>query len=267
MNKELYVVYHCTNFVPFTTFLKFLKNYRKFKSGVKHKLIICFKNLSEAEKKNFKKKIKKINFIEYIDNNMINDYDLGSYFRICQKYKNAIFLFLSGHCYPVKNNWLKLLIRHYKKNTIIAPTGSYESMNSLPFNIRNNFFKNIYFKFFLLINFYKFPNPHFRTSSFMISANNFLKYKFTNIKKKIDVNIIESGKKSLTNFFKKKNIKIYIVNSDGKAFAEQEWKNSETYAYKKQAKLIISDNRTRKYHKLSNNKKIKKEIIVWGKLK
>ena len=53
MNKKLYVVYHCTNFVPFKTFLKFLNNYRKFRPGVTHKLIICFKNLNKTERTNF----------------------------------------------------------------------------------------------------------------------------------------------------------------------------------------------------------------------
>ena len=265
MNKKLYVVYHCTNFVPFKTFLKFLNNYRKFRPGVTHKLIICFKNLNKTERTNFKNKIKNISYIEYIDTNKLNDFDLGSYFRIAKEYKKAIFLFLSGHCYPIKNDWLKLFKKHYRANTIIASTGSYESMHSLPFNIRNNFLKNIYFKLILLINFYKFPNPHFRTSCFMISANNLLKYQFNSIRKKLDTNIIESGKKSLTNFFKKKNIKIYIVNSDGKLFLEKEWKHSETYAFKNQTKLIISDNRTRKYYKLTNIEKKNKEIIVWGR--
>jgi len=267
MNKELYVVYHCTNFVPFEIFLKFLNNYRKFKAGTKHKLIICFKNLNEIKRLNFKKRIKKINYIEYVDTNKVDDFDLGSYFRIAKKFQKAVFLFLSGHCYPIKKNWLKLFKDNYGPNKIISSTGSYESMNSLPFNIRNNFLKNIYFKIILLMNFNGFPNPHFRTSCFMISAHNLLKYKFDPIKNKLDTNIIESGKKSLTNFFKKKKFKIYVINSDGKLFAEKEWKLSETYAFKKQAKLIISDNRTRKYSKLTNIEKKNKEIIVWGKNK
>ena len=142
MNEKLYAVYHCTKYVPFKTFLAFVKNYQKYNANYKHKLIICFKNLSIIELKKFKKKLSKISYIEYIDNHKINDFDLGSYFRIAKKYKNSIFLFMNGHTYPIKNNWLSLMMKHYKSDRIIASSCSKQSLRDLPFNIRNNFLKN-----------------------------------------------------------------------------------------------------------------------------
>ena len=40
------------------------------------------------------------------------------------------------------------------------------------------------------------------------------------IKSKIDAWKIESGKNSLTNYLKKLNYNIYVINSDGKRFSE-----------------------------------------------
>ena len=66
--------------------------------------------------------------------------------------------------------------------------------------------------------FHSFPNPHIRTSSFLIYGQLLLDYMINkNIKSKENTWEIESGKMSLTSFFKQKNYPVYIVNSDGKS--------------------------------------------------
>ena len=73
-------------------------------------------------------------------------------------------------------------MKNYKKNRILAFTGSYESLRtSLSFNIRNNFIKNLYFRILLIFLFDKFPNPHFRTANFLCHASDLLKYKLPKI--------------------------------------------------------------------------------------
>jgi hypothetical protein len=261
----LYVVYHCTNFVPFETFEIFINNYKKYSKNYHHKLLICFKNLNAEEIKKYEKELKKINYIKFIDALKINDFDLGSYKRISEKYKNAIFIFLNGHSYPVINNWIKILMKHYQSDKIVATAASLESMRDLPFNLRNNLIKNIYQKILFYINFPGFPNAHFRTTGFVISSTNFLKYPFPKIREKNDVHLIESGNNSMYKFFKKLKIETLVVNADGKKFNEKNWMKSETYAYRNQKKKIISDNRTRKFDKLSKALKLKKQLSVWGK--
>ena len=76
--------------------------------------------------------------------------------------------------------------------------------------------------------------------------------------------LLESGYKSFTNYFEKKNYEILVVNSDGKLFKKKEWKNSNTFAFKNQEKLIISDKDTRDYAKLNSKSKREKQITVWG---
>ena len=103
--------------------------------------------------------------------------------------------------------------------------------------------------------FYPFPNPHFRTTNFLILGNDLLKYKYLeNVKNKERAWAIESGKNSIYNFFKKNKFKIFLVNSENKIFSEQEWYKSETYAFKNQQKKIMSDNHVRKYSKLSKKR-------------
>lgn len=111
-----------------------------------------------------------------------------------------------------------------------------------------------------------FPNPHIRTTGFLINSNEFIEFmKSKRIKSKLQSFLIESGNNSLTNFFKRKKYDIFIVNKDGQKFSLQEMRKSYTFAYKKQNKFLISDNHIRNYLKLSKKEKIKRSKHVWGK--
>ena len=85
-----------------------------------------------------------------------------------------------------------------------------------------------------------------------------------NIKNKEDAWKIESGKLGLTNYFKSKGFNIYVVNSDGRKFLENDWKLSETFNYKNQDKYIISDNQIRKYLNQINTEKQISQYKTWG---
>ena len=47
--KKAYVCYLYTKFDDFQKINNFIKHYKKFKSGLKHQLIICFKNKSKRK--------------------------------------------------------------------------------------------------------------------------------------------------------------------------------------------------------------------------
>ena len=99
----------------------------------------------------------------------------------------------------------------------------------------------------------------------MINGKKFLDYIYNKeIYSKEDAWEIESGKNSLTNYFKNDNCNMYIINSDGDKFIEKDWKLSETYNYLNQSKSVISDQHTRKYNVLNDNDKLLSQKKVWG---
>ena len=101
--------------------------------------------------------------------------------------------------------------------------------------------------------------------SFFLLQNDFIK--FINDKKyknKHHAWITESGKRSMTNFFKIRGYKIFILNADGNKFQLNNMKNSLTFCYDKQNKLIISDRHTRNYDNSSNLNKSLLSKRVWG---
>ena len=267
MPNNKIVCYLFTVFDKQKKLINFIKYYKKNKSGLNHTLVICYKLLDIAEIIKTRKYLKGVDYIEFVDPVKENDWDFGSYKRVSKLFYNKEILFLNSHSYPTCNNWLKKLFHFKKKNTVIAPTASYESLVD-SIKLKKKFHKIIRYlvrKYKFKKDFNNFPNPHIRTSSFLINSKFFYNFiKLKKIKNKIDTLKIESGKNSLTNYLKKKKIKTYVVNSDGNKFVEKNWKLSETYCFFNKNKSIISDKHSRKYLKISKNNKYIKRMKVWG---
>ena len=260
------IVYLISNYDSLSNIFKFIKNYKKYKAGHAHNLIICYKNCYNKNlDKSIKKKINPFKYKKFIDFGK-NDFDWGSYKRVAKKNKNKILFFFNCHSYPIKNNWLKFFLNHYKSKTVLAPTGSFQSISSSSLNgfYFKNLFHRLYYGFFNMINFPLFPNPHIRSNCFMISANDFLNLNLINCEKKIHAWLNESGRKSMTKQLLDKGFKLLVVNNENKKFLISHWKKSETYAVKKQGKLLISDKHTREYMSLNNERKKIYEKNVWG---
>ena len=93
--------------------IRFINNYKKFNSGYEHNLLICFKQFKNTETiKQWEKKIL-LDYIKFDDSNQKNDFDIGSYFRIADKYPHRCILFLDTYTRPNSDNWLKIFINHY----------------------------------------------------------------------------------------------------------------------------------------------------------
>ncbi len=267
MKKNPLVCYLFTCFDTIDSIKNFKNNYLKFNSGFDHNLIICFKLLNQKQITNIIKDLRDLKFSKFVDPHNMNDYDFGSYKRVAELHQDKQILFLNSHSYPISENWLLKLMNNSGNNTLIGTSASNESLlSSLKLKKKYKFFSYLFKKMRLKKKFSIFPNPHLRTSSFLIKGEKLFDYlKDIKIQSKEDTWEIESGKKSLTNYFKKNNFNIYVVNSDGNKFTENDWIYSETYYYSKQLKSIISDKHTRKYLSLSEKDQIKAQLNVWCK--
>ena len=266
MKTKNLVVYLFTKYDDDTSLLNFIRNYTQHPAGKIHKLLICFKLIDKKKILLLESFLKKINYIKFIDPYKYNDFDFGSYKRVALLYPKYNILFLNSHSYPNTDMWLNKLLKYFDNKTLIATSASYESLyTSLKLKKFYKIFSYLKKKLDYKNKFYPFPNPHIRTANFLINGLDFLKFiKNKEINNKYDAWQIESGKNSLTNFFKQKNYKIFVVNSDGDRFTLNDCKFSETFNYRKQKKSIISDKHTRKYIKLTNSEKKLFEFNTWG---
>ena len=67
MNTKIYVCYLYTAFDKKKSLTNFIKNYKKYKSGLSHNLIICYKLLDFNTIIKLRKLLKNIKHIEFID--------------------------------------------------------------------------------------------------------------------------------------------------------------------------------------------------------
>lgn len=268
ISRKILVCYLFTKFDSIEDFKNFIKNYNSFKIGQEHSLMICCKLLDEVKKNSIINLLKdsNIKFELFYDPSLNNDFDFGSYYRVAQIHSNSLIFYLNASSKPITDNWLRILSNEYEENSLLGTTASFESHSS-NIKLKKNYkiFSFIYKRLMNLIFFKPFPNPHIRTTGFLIKGSEYLKFmKNRLIRSKIDAWKIESGKHSLTNYFKKLNYNIYIINSDGNKFLEKDWKLSKTYNYSDQNKSIISDKHIRKYHNLNPDEKLKFQNNTWG---
>jgi len=264
--KKVIIAYLSSGFVNIKSLKKFLVNFKKNKPGYPHELIICLKLLKKSEKKKRMKLIK--NYKIFFDDEKINDHEWGTLKRLCILNKNRRIFWMNDHSYPVNKNWLKKIMKYDKKNIFLGTSGSYSShlSNSFYRHKNDSYLKAIIKIVFFFFTVPRFPNPHVRTTGFLINSNDYVEFiKSKWIRNKLQSFLIESGKNSLTNFFKRKNYDIFIVNKDGKKFNLNSMKKSCTFAFKNQTKFLISDNHIRIYSKLSSKKKAQRSKHVWGK--
>lgn len=263
--KKIIVIYLSTKYSKVKDLNHFIKFYKKYRSGADHRLIICFKQLSNFELKKRQKKIGKLEY--FIDPINKNDQEWGTLKRICEIFRNDYIFFMNDYSYPITKNWLKYFNKFKKNKLIIGCTASKSSHfdNSFYRNSKDSYFiaclKILYF--FLKIP--KFPNPHLRVNSFLIKSRDYLEFiqnkKFYN---KLQSIILESGYNGFTNFFLNKGYKIKVLDRFGILYDLEKAKNSKTFACHNQEGLIISDKQTRDYDKLSLYKKHKRNRQSWG---
>tara|TARA_B100000575_G_C22983034_1_gene567125 strand:+ start:108 stop:935 length:828 start_codon:yes stop_codon:yes gene_type:complete len=249
----------------------FIKNYKYFDPGHDHDLVICFKQFDNYTDLSPWKKEISFKFIEFYDDNIQMDYDIGSYLRVAKNFPKRKILFLGTYTVPNKKNWLKIFINHYSKRTIIGSSGSWASLASQFLNLEYSqytIFQQIRWGLFHFLKVKLFPNPHIRTTGFFINSDDLLQVRVNRKKliKKIETNYFESGRNGLSNQLIKKGFKLIIVNSDNQSFEINEWIKSKTFCLGNQEKLIFLDNKTDQFSKASNKIKERMTQSHWGNI-
>jgi hypothetical protein len=206
MKNKPIVCYLFTKFDEDKSLTDFKKHYLSYKSSYDHDLIISYKLVDELRIKDLNEKLQGINYQEFVDPITINDYDFGTYKRVAEKFMERDILFINSHSYPVCDDWLEKLMKYKKEKTLIGTTASNESLfSSIKLKKKYKLFSYLLKKYKAKKNFLEFPNPHIRTSSFLIRGKHFFDYiKNIKINNKEDTWKIESGFNSLTNYLKKK---------------------------------------------------------------
>src|SRR5581483_7525301 len=86
-----------------------------------------------------------------------------------------------------------------------------------------------------------FPNPHIRTSGFMLRRARLMPFQPADIKTKMDAIAFESGDNGLTAQLRRAGLAALVCTKDGRGFDVRDWPRSGTFRLGDQPNLILTD--------------------------
>ena len=280
---------------------RFLDTYRAHPAGLAHDLHVIFKGFSDRAALDAARALfagVPHNAIEFDD----SGFDIGSYVAASGRVDNRRVLFLNTFSQILGDDWLKLFdnAMNVPGVGIAGATGSWQSnaaayerairrlilagRNRLPmmppaeasFNVTllrrpddakprplSRYFYAAFHYIYLLYEYGRHPNPHLRTTAFMVDREQFLSLRFPPFDNKKQAYQFESGRLSLTRQYLARGLKPVVVGRDGRTFTIDQWNMSSTFWKNDQSNLLVADNRTCDYSNGTAEMRAYLEHIAW----
>lgn len=172
--------------------------------------------------------------------------DLAAYGEVARLLEHERLCFLNSYSVILADDWLNALARIAAEPGVglVGATGSWESRAEL---VHGSAMHWIYQLVKLLSNrrgFPRFPNPHIRTTAFMLKRDLALTLGLECAREKHSAYLLESGRHSVTRQIQARGLRAVVVGRDGRAYDCADWPRSGTFRASEQANLLVADNRT-----------------------
>ena len=115
-----------------------------------------------------------------------------------------------------------------------------------------------------LLRFPAFPNPHIRSTGFLVLREHLVAARHGEIRDKLDACEFESGADSLTWQLRRQGLRALVVDRAGTGFDVADWTRSRTFRLSDQQGLMMDDNRTRDFDAQSPAVKATQAWMSWG---
>jgi hypothetical protein len=192
--------------------------------------------------------------------------DLPAYGTAARQLEHERVCYLNSYSTVLADGWLGQLSRALDdaKVGVAGATGSWESQAEW---IRG---KPIYWPYQLALlprarrDYPRFPNPHIRTTAFMLDRTLLLEAGFERAADKHDTYLLESGPHSFTRQILERGLRPVVVGCDGRTYNIEEWPASATYRAEGQRNLLVADRRTGDWERASPRLRRRLSRDAWG---
>lgn len=110
----------------------------------------------------------------------------------------------------------------------------------------------------------RFPNPHIRTTAFIIDRELVLELRLEDARDKRDTYLLESGRDSITRRVLARGRRAVVVGRDGGIYDPEDWPLACVYRSGGQRELLIADRRTRDWEIASARLRRRLSRDAWG---
>jgi hypothetical protein len=240
-------------------FEAFLSSYRRYASGIEHRLLIVLKGFaSEGDADEFVALLADVQHqCVFVDD---GGFDLGSYFIAVEALQCDVYCFLNSRSVILAEHWLAYLVGHALRPDvgIAGATGSNQSLLTDHLDLhrfadipgprwrswlRRSFINTMRHRLY----FPPFPNPHLRTNAFAIRRELFVSLQRWPFRSRHHTAQFENGRRSVTRQLAQRGLQSVIVGRDGQAYPPVLWNTSDTFWLGSQSNLLIADNQTARY--------------------
>ena len=183
--------------------------------------------------------------------------DLEAYRWAVDRCESRHMLFLNSYSQLLCDDWLRIMASpfDYPRTGLVGATGTYESIkSSAPPLLRLRW----------QFRFPGFPNPHLRSTGFMLERELIEDLDWHTPVTKADAYDLENGKHSISHQVEARGLKCVVAGRDGRAYAAPDWRASKTFRSGEQANLIVADNRTDEYLAADREQRAYLERLAWG---
>lgn len=245
---------------------RFAESYRRSGAGLEHTLIAAFNGCRSAADADAH--IRTLGSIPhqpwFLPEPLV---DLAAYRKIAQEIDQELVCFLNATSVILQDGWLRAMRKHLGdgKVSLVGATGSWESQYDLA---RRTPATTLARKARALRatkrDFPRFPNPHLRTTAFLMSRRLFLDLMPDRVEERADAHRLESGQQSLTRRILRSGQDIRVVGADGLAYPTEAWPRSGTFRAHDQVNLLVGDRRTDDYAWASDTTREQLGRAAWG---
>ena len=192
--------------------------------------------------------------------------DLAAYGKAARLLEHELVCFLNSYSVILADDWLVGLANTLAEPDVglVGATGSWESQAEWLRGRVWHWPQQIVGLTRARQEYPRFPNPHVRTSAFMLDRASVLEMRFEEVNDKRSAYLLESGTQSLTRRVQQKGLRTLVVGRDGRAYDVEEWPDSRTFRTGEQENLLIADNQTRDYQTASRRRRRRLSRDSWG---
>jgi hypothetical protein len=248
----------------------FLSSYDARRAGAAHELIVLYNGEAVAGSTGISREAlarelgDRSHRLIVLDRPLV---DLAAYGEAARLLEHPRLCFVNSYGVVLADDWLGHLSRALEEPDVglAGATGSWESQAEW---LRG---RARYWPYQLagLVRarrrFPRFPNPHIRSTAFMIPRRAILEIGLDRVRDKHDAYLLESGPASITRRVQEAGRRVVVVGRDARAYDVPDWPRSRTYRAGEQDNLLVADNRTDDWHRASPRLRRRLTLDAWGK--
>lgn len=245
---------------------EFLASYRRHAAGAEHELVMLFNGVTSEQRPALEAELegtehRSLELTEPVQ-------DLAAYAQAAERLEHERLCFLNSYSMVLARDWLAKLAHALDQPDagLVGATGSWESKSELVGGGLKHWIYQLVKLRERRREYPRFPNPHIRTTAFMLERNMLLELDLDlePSHHKNTAYLLESGRHSITRQIQARGLHTVVVGADGHAYDVEDWARSGTFRSREQRNLLVADNRTREWQQASSKLRRGLSGRAWG---